>query len=200
MRIVAVCALHEAFVHAVLGWQFELTAHAGMASVTELALPLGQQILLGGRMMDGMAACTSHIVQRVIGPPDIGLGEVSRMAGEACVHGSLWGQKGKSLWDGGTSAALRHMPGRASMASFTTGSFRRFLAGSDAFEMWVLEEIEPYIRVAGAAHLAANKTGGRLRGLSERVRNAKKTHYQPRHNPHHTEHQRLLCSQSVKMS
>src|SRR5215471_15005655 len=120
------------------------------------------------------------------------------MAGEACVHGFLWGQKGESLWDGGTAAALRHMPGRAPMATLTTGSFGRFLAGSDAFEMRILEEIEPYICVAGAAHLAANKTERRFRGLREHARNAKKNHDEPRHNPHHTEHQRLLCSQSVK--
>ena len=89
VRIVAIRALHEAFVHAVLGRHIELRAHRGVAGVAELALLLRQQIFRRGRMVDGVAAGAGHIVQRVFGAADIGPGEIAGMAGEAAFRISL---------------------------------------------------------------------------------------------------------------
>src|SRR5579859_7035546 len=61
MRIVAVRALHESFVHAMLGRHLELSARPGMTPVTEFALFLGQEVFRSRRVMDGVAAGASHI-------------------------------------------------------------------------------------------------------------------------------------------
>src|SRR5689334_23359361 len=55
MRIVAIRALHEALVDAMLSRHLKLRANSGVAAVAELALLFGQQELGSRRVMDRVA-------------------------------------------------------------------------------------------------------------------------------------------------
>src|SRR4029077_10583311 len=62
MRIVAIGALNEAFVHAVVERNFKLRPHLKMAGVTKLRLALHEQELLDGGMMGRMAIDATDLV------------------------------------------------------------------------------------------------------------------------------------------
>jgi hypothetical protein len=62
MRIVAIGALNEAFIHAMVEGHFKLRPHLKMAGVTKLRLALHEQELLDGGMMGRMAIDATDLV------------------------------------------------------------------------------------------------------------------------------------------
>ncbi len=72
MRIVAIRALHRAFVYAVFKRHGELRAHCGVAGVTKLGLLLGQQKLRGLSLVNGVAIGAHNVVLRVGAAADVG--------------------------------------------------------------------------------------------------------------------------------
>lgn len=76
MGIVAVRALHEAFVYAVVRRHLELRADIRVTRVAHLILFLGQKILLRRRMMDGVAARARDSVQSMFRAVDIRLTQI----------------------------------------------------------------------------------------------------------------------------
>jgi hypothetical protein len=73
VRVVAVGALHETLVDAVFGRQVELRPHIRVALVAGLGLALRQQILIGDRMVIGVARGARDIVFGMLRPADIGV-------------------------------------------------------------------------------------------------------------------------------
>jgi hypothetical protein len=61
MRIVAVCALHETLIDAVLEGHSKLRSHLLVASVAEIDLLLRQECLGSGRFVNRMATGASNI-------------------------------------------------------------------------------------------------------------------------------------------
>ena len=71
--IMAVRALDETFVHPVLRWHGKLRSHGGMATITEIGLPLGEQRLrIAGWLVNRMAIIARDIGQRVRTAPYVG--------------------------------------------------------------------------------------------------------------------------------
>ena len=89
VRIMAIAALHETFIHAVVRGHFELCTYVGVAGVACLILAFRQQVLGRRRMVNRVASRADHAVERVLGALDVGLIEVTRMAGEAGFHHGL---------------------------------------------------------------------------------------------------------------
>ena len=65
VQVVAVRALHQAFIHTMMKRHFELGLLLQMATVTKLGLRLGQQKLFGLRVVRRMAGDATDIVLRV---------------------------------------------------------------------------------------------------------------------------------------
>jgi hypothetical protein len=81
MRIVAIGALHGAFVHAMFKRHGELRANGRVAAVAEVALLLGfEEILGGGRTVNRMAVGTDNVVKGMFAATNVGSGNRLRMA------------------------------------------------------------------------------------------------------------------------
>ena len=61
VRVVAIGALHEAFVYAMLDWHRKLRPNVGMAAIAEIGLWLGKQLLGCCRLVHGMAVGADNI-------------------------------------------------------------------------------------------------------------------------------------------
>ena len=168
--IVAVGALHESFVDAVLDRHGELRANRLVATVTEIDLLLGQQKFGNRRLMDGVAAGTDDIRLGMLRAADIGAREIFRVAREAGVE-HLCGLHERERPDGRFASARFHMRFAGTVAAFTACAAGRLCAGGYALKMRVLEEIEPDVGVTGFTNVVADvigrrrlRLGGKLRG------------------------------------
>ena len=164
VRIVAVGAIHETFVDAMLERHGELCANFAVAAVAEIGLFLREQEFRSRGFMDRMTAGTDDFVERVRGLANIcpaqSLGVTSKAVGENILGGKL--REG----DDGCFAAVGVYVGFAgSVTAFASGSVRRLLTGCDALKVRVLVEDSPNIRMAGPACFAAHvaRVGYRLR-------------------------------------
>jgi hypothetical protein len=72
MRIVAIGAVHEAFVYAMFEGHGKLGLHIQMAAGTQGGLSFGQQSLGRRRIVNGMAIGADHVIQGVGGTADVG--------------------------------------------------------------------------------------------------------------------------------
>jgi len=72
--IMAIAAIHDAFVDAMLERHGELRAHIGVASVAQLRLRFRKQRLLCWRFVDGVATGAHHIVVSMLRVPDVRAG------------------------------------------------------------------------------------------------------------------------------
>ena len=61
VRVVAIGALNDAFIDAMLHRHFKLRADGGVAGIAELRLPLCEQEFRAGRLVDGMAVAANHV-------------------------------------------------------------------------------------------------------------------------------------------
>ena len=127
MRVVAIGALDQSLIHAMLERHGELGPHVRVAAVTKLGLILGQQIFGRGRMMVRMAIGAGDIVQSMLGAPDVGAREIGGVAREAGIDDLLGLHQGECPRDGRLASACFDMRFGGPMAPLASGVFRRFL-------------------------------------------------------------------------
>ena len=154
VRVVAIAAVHDSFVDAVLERHGELRTNIGVAFVAQLRLHFRQQELGRGGAMDGVTIGAYHIVFSVGGAPDVGAGESLGMAAQAVVQNPFWFELGKSN-DCCLSAESRDVSLPRAVAALASGMFGRLLACGGALEMWVLKEFRRNVGMTGFAGLAA---------------------------------------------
>ena len=91
MRIVAVRALHESFIDAMLERHRELRAHGRVAAITDFALLLfRKQELRRGRAVNRMAVGADDIALSVLAAADVGAGNGLAVAPQAGIHNLRW--------------------------------------------------------------------------------------------------------------
>ena len=73
MRVVAVAAYEQAFIHFVMKRPREFRLHLQMAGITKLRLSLGEQLAYFLRMVDGMAVRTTNVVFQVLRAHEVGM-------------------------------------------------------------------------------------------------------------------------------
>ena len=95
MRVVAVGTLDGAFVDAVLEWHGELGFDVGVAGVAEVLLLVSEEVLRGGRFMDGVTGGADHFGLGMAAAADIGAGHILRVALEAGIEGLLGREDGE---------------------------------------------------------------------------------------------------------
>lgn len=86
MRIVAVRALHESFVHPMLGRHRKLGSDVGVTPVAELRLGLGEKQLRCRGFMNRMATGAGYFARRMRRAADVGAGNLLRMTRQARVQ------------------------------------------------------------------------------------------------------------------
>jgi hypothetical protein len=159
VRIVTIGAVHEALVYPVAGGHFKLRPDIRVAAVAKLRLLFRQQKLGSGGMVYRMATGTRHIVLSVFAPPDIGLVEVAGVARQAGLHHRLGRHQRKRPRDGGLAAPCLHVCPSRPVTPFAPRPLGTLLAGRDALIVRILVEVEPHIRMASLAHVAAHVAG-----------------------------------------
>ena len=170
VRIVAIGALHEAFVDAMLGGHGELRAHGGVAGVAELVLLLGEQdtsAWASGGWSGNWCRPRRSVVcsERRILARERSLAWQSRQVSSAC----FGRHQGEGARDGGLAAARLDVrlagPWQPSQPVLSGGS----LPEAMLLIVRILEKILPHIGVAGLADIAADEAGpGRCRRLALR--------------------------------
>jgi len=95
MGIVAVGALHEAFVDAVFDGHGELGLNVGVAGIAEVGLRTGEKLLGGSGFVDGMAVGANDIGGGVRGAADVGARDLPAMTRQAGVEGLFGLELGK---------------------------------------------------------------------------------------------------------
>ena len=153
MGVVAIAALHEAFVDAVAARHVELRAHVTVALVARLGLALSQQEPRRLRAVVGVARRAGDVVLGVLGAPDVGAAIVLGMAGQAPVDNlaRFHHRERERNRVAARGLACGHMRLERPVAALARGDLWWFLAGREALEVWVLEEVVPLILMAGFA-------------------------------------------------
>src|SRR5213076_1145340 len=144
-------------VDAVLRWHRKLRALGGVTGVAQLVLFLREQVFRRGRMVDRVTARAGDIVERVLRAADIRAAEILRVTSQARLQRLLLRHQRECARNARLAAARFHVLLRRSVAPFTPGALRRFLAGSETLEMRVLIEVQPDIGVTGLARVAAGE-------------------------------------------
>ena len=118
MRVVAIGALHEAFIDAMLEGHGELRAHILVAAIAEVGLHGRQQESRSRRFMNGVATGARHAVQRVTGAPNVGARDALAMAGQTVVQDLVRSELRESD-DGGLGGRFDVRP-TGTVAAFAT--------------------------------------------------------------------------------
>ena len=145
MRIVAIAALHHAFIDAMLRRHFKLGALRRVTRITEFGLWLGEKGSGGRRLVNGMTVGADYIGLGMRRPPDIGARNIFRMAGEARFEDRCGTEYGKGL-DGRLPAMSIHVFAGRAVASLAL-----------LLSVWVFIEVQQNVRVARPARLVANE-------------------------------------------
>ena len=156
MWIMTVGTRHDALVYPVLEGHVELGADLGVAVVTKVCLPFGEQELRSRRPVDRMTARADHVVLRVFRPLDLCAVHVLRMACEAVIDDPFRSQFAKRDDRRLTSASF-DVSFPTAMTRFAAGPVRPFRAGSDRPVMRVLVKICPNVRMARFAYRASDE-------------------------------------------
>ncbi len=149
MGIVAVGAVHEAFVDAVFERHGELGADVGVAGVAKVGLLLGEQGFGSGGFVDGVAGRANDVGGGVAGAAYVLAAERLLVAGQAVVEDLLGLHDGESL-DGGFAAFGFQMFFGGAVAG---------LAGLLEFGVGVFEKYRGHVRVAGTAGVGLSRQG-----------------------------------------
>jgi hypothetical protein len=176
VRIVAIRALHDAFVDAVFDGHAELRANRLVTPVAKFTLLLCQQKFSSRGMMDRVAICTNHISVSMLGPPDIRFRKIFGMAAKAGIDHLRRSHLRESA-NRCRAPSGRHMIAPRPMTSLATGLFGRILAGSYRFEMRVSVKVFINIGMAKPALFAANELLSRRRTLREHTGEATRQQY-----------------------
>jgi len=179
VRIMAIRAFDDAFVHTMLEGHGKLRLDGGMAGITKLGLFFRQEKFRGFRIVDGVAVGADHILLGVNAAADVGAGKGLRVAAETGVE-SLFGSDFGERDDGRLAAVSVDVGLAGSMAALTTVVFGRFLAGGGSFIMRVAEKLVPQRRVTSLAGFAANVIGA---GSKSGQKESGQGHSKGRHYP-----------------
>lgn len=167
VRIMAIRALNNAFIHAMFHRHIELRANRSVALVAKLALLFRQQKFRRRRIVNRMAVRADNVGLCMHGTPDIRAREILRMAAQAGIDNLRWRHM-REIPDCRSASAGGHMISARPMASFAASLVGRFFPGSDGFVMRVLIKLLVQVDVADAALIAADKLISGLRwALSE---------------------------------
>lgn len=147
--IMAVGALHEAFVDAVFDGLGELGLDVGVALVAELGLGFGEELAGRGGLVDGMTGGAGDVGGGVGGAADVGAGELFGVAGEAVVEGGAGGELGEG--DDFGFVAFAFDMGAAGAVAGLAVVFR--------FEVGVTEEGLGQVGVTAPAGVTAGEAG-----------------------------------------
>lgn len=150
MRIVAIRALHEAFIDAMLNRHRKLRPHIGMAAITEVGLWLRQKLFGSGSPVYRMAVGTDYVGGGVRTAANVCPAKLLRMARQAVVEYLLRGQVRKS--DNFRFVALRlRMSFAGAVTTFATLLFELYLLVHQRFSMCIAVKGRPDVRVTGTA-------------------------------------------------
>lgn len=154
VRVMAVRAIHEAFVHAMLERHGKIGAYVRMAAIAERRLLFRKQIFRCCGFVHGMARRTRYAVARVRRRMNIGAAQRIGMAAQAGVIRLL----GRWPWkrnDGRFASVRFHMRRRRPVTPFASRILRLLLTASDAPKMRILVEIRPDVGMARFANRAS---------------------------------------------
>ena len=172
VRVMAIGAHHEPFVHTVFGGQVELRPHVRVAFVAGVGLALSEQVLVGYGMVIGVAGGAGDIVLGMLGAADVSAIKVGGMAFEARGDDLLRLHDGKRIDNGAAAAAGRDVGFGRAMASLAGRKLRRHLTGGKAFEVRILVERGPdsgmaglALRIAGVCRVGRDNRTSLRRGL-----------------------------------
>lgn len=126
-----------------------------MAPVTQLGLGLRKQGMRRGRFVDRMATCARDAFKRVCGMAYVCSRQGRRMTTQTRIEDLFRLQLGKGVDGRFASVSFYVCPSRA-VAAFATGVLGGLLPTSDASEMRILVEFQPYIGMAGFTGRAAD--------------------------------------------
>ncbi len=123
MRIMAVRALDDAFIHPMFKRHGELRANGAVAGVAQLGLGLGEQKFRRGGFVNRMAVGAYHVLLRVCAAADVRSRNGLAVAAQAGVQGFVGGQFGES--DNGRFPSASLDVGLAwSVAAFAAACFQ----------------------------------------------------------------------------
>ena len=155
MRVVAIAALDDPFVHPVLEGHGELTAYVRVAAVAEFRLPFREEQFGSGRFVDRVAVGANNICLCVRGPANLGPCDVFRVAFQASFQSFLLRHDGERT--NGCLTTFRVDVRLAwAVAAFAPGQLGRLLSDRYALKMGVARKREPYVRVASLTDIAAD--------------------------------------------
>ena len=157
MRIVAIRASHEAFIHAVFEGHGELRSYIGVAGVAEFRLSFCQQCFWRRCLVDRMAGCADNVGRGVRRSLDVGAAQRLAMASEAGVQNFLRLQHRERL-DRRLAAASLNMFLPGPVAGFAALCRRRQLCVHETLAMRILEERGGYVRMTRSADLASDES------------------------------------------
>ena len=92
MRVMAIRAGHEAFVHAVFERQSKLSANVVVAPITNIRLSFRQEGSVGLGLVNGVAGSTTDAGLRMITAADVGAIGVLCVTTQTGIHHLGWGQ------------------------------------------------------------------------------------------------------------
>ena len=166
VRVVAVAALHHALVHPVLERHIELRANRSMAFITEVGLRFGEQGFRCPGRVNRMAVGANHAVLRMCRTTNFGSRQSPSHGRKGSCQGPASAPARKMQRSSLSHPARQHAPcpARDNPRSLL---FRRFISAGDTFEMRVLVEVQPYVRMARTANIASNIS--RLHGRGRRL-------------------------------
>ena len=159
VRVVAVAALNQPLIHAMVKGHAELRLLLKMAGVTKLRLGFYQQEFPGLRMVRRMTGDATDITLRVQGIDGLHLLGAGRMAGQATIIDFLGGMVFENK-------NLRHVTPAGNVGCpWTVASFASLFGGSPAtvvqcFPVWSLFVIVVDILMAGLACIRPDVIGG----------------------------------------
>lgn len=171
VRVVAIRALHKAFVDAMLERHSELTADLLVALVADIDLSLGQQELWRLRFVDRVAIGADDAGEGVRRAADVRAGEVLIVASEAAIENPGRLHERVRVRNCGLPAARFDVFLSGPVAAFTTGALGRLVTGGDTPVMRILIEVQSDVGMTSLADRAAHvlRHGG-VRGSCGRAR------------------------------
>jgi len=155
VRVVAVRATHEAFIHPVLERHVELRAHRGMTAIAEVRLRFGEQIFRDRRTVDGMTVRANDISLRMLGAAQIRPADGLGMALQAVIYSLRRFQQGERD-DACLTAAFVDVRLPRAVAALAPRPLRRLRSRSDAAVMRILEEVETHVGMASLTDRATD--------------------------------------------
>lgn len=156
MRIVTICAAHEALVDGVFEGHRKLTTDIDMAPIAKLRLNFREQEFRSCGFMYRVTLRARNVVERVRRPSDVGSRKALLMTTQAGIQ-DLAGPKLREGNNGRLAAVRLDVRFTRSVTTLATRIGRLLFSRSDALEVRILIKSQPHVWMAGFAHRASDK-------------------------------------------